>query len=53
MGTEQTDREFDFFVSFTGADRDWARWIAWHLEDAGFRVFFQDWDIGPGRNFVS
>jgi hypothetical protein len=25
----------DFFVSFTGADRAWAEWIAWTIEEAG------------------
>jgi hypothetical protein len=40
----------DFFVSFNKADRDWATWIAWVLEEAGYRVFFQDWDFKG--NFV-
>ena len=35
----------DFFVSFTQADRAWATWIAWVLEEAGYSVFFQDWDF--------
>jgi len=26
----------DFFISYTGADRQWAEWIAWHLEQAGY-----------------
>jgi len=42
----------DFFVSFTGADRQWASWIAWELEQAGLQVTFQDWDFGPSTNFV-
>jgi hypothetical protein len=25
-----------FFISFTGADRVWAEWIAWQLEEAEF-----------------
>ena len=25
----------DFFVSYTGADRRWAEWVAWALEEAG------------------
>src|SRR5690242_10011574 len=40
----------DFFVSFNRADRTWATWIAWVLEDAGYSVFFQDWDFRG--NFV-
>src|SRR5688572_8251207 len=40
----------DFFVSFNKADRAWAIWIAWVLEEAGYTVFFQDWDFTG--NFV-
>jgi hypothetical protein len=40
----------DFFVSFNQADRVWATWIAWVLEEAGYSVFFQDWDFRG--NFV-
>ena len=42
----------DFFVSRTGADAAWAEWIAWQLEAHGYRVVIQDWDFGPGVNFV-
>src|SRR3954462_14895960 len=40
----------DFFVSFNNADRAWATWIAWVLEEAGHSVWFQDWDFRG--NFV-
>src|SRR3954470_2913352 len=40
----------DFFVSFNKADRAWATWIAWVLEEAGHSVWFQDWDFRG--NFV-
>ena len=40
----------EFFVSFNKADRDWAEWTAWVLEDAGYSVWFQDWDFRG--NFV-
>ena len=40
----------DFFISFAGADRPWAIWIAWTLEEAGYSVVFQDWDFKG--NFV-
>jgi len=33
------------FVSFNSADRQWASWIAWTLEHAGYSVSFQDWDL--------
>jgi hypothetical protein len=47
-GTAEGTR--DFFVSFNQADRSWATWIAWVLEEAGYTVFFQDWDFKG--NFV-
>jgi tetratricopeptide (TPR) repeat protein len=42
----------DFFVSYTSADRPWAEWIAWELEQAGHSVIVQAWDIQPGANFA-
>ncbi len=42
----------DFFISYTGADRDAAEWIGQVLEGAGYKVFLQAWDIRPGMNFV-
>jgi TIR domain len=41
---------WDFFVSYTQADRGWAVWIAWLLEEAGYRVLVQAWDMVPGNN---
>jgi TIR domain len=43
---------WDFFVSYTQADRDWAEWIAWQLEEDGRRVLIQAWDMVPGTNWV-
>ena len=42
----------DFFISRTGTDKDWAAWVAWVLEDAGYTCRLQDWDFRPGRSFV-
>src|SRR6476469_9171072 len=42
----------DFFISYTGADRDWAEWIASTLKAANFSVVIQAWDFRPGGNFV-
>lgn len=42
----------DFFISYTSADRPWAEWIAWQLEEAGFEVVIQAWDFRPGCDFV-
>jgi tetratricopeptide (TPR) repeat protein len=43
----------DFFVSYTGADKAWAEWIAWELEAAGHEVLVQAWDMVPGTNWVA
>jgi hypothetical protein len=48
--TDVSGEQRDFFVSFNRADRAWAAWIAWALEEAGYSVFFQDWDFKG--NFV-
>ncbi|HEY1698921.1 MAG TPA: toll/interleukin-1 receptor domain-containing protein, partial [Trebonia sp.] len=40
------------FVSYTPADEDWASWMAWELESAGYRVVLQAWDFVPGTNFI-
>src|SRR5262245_735389 len=42
----------DFFISYTSADRNWAEWIAWQLEEAGYTTVLQAWDFRPGSNFV-
>jgi hypothetical protein len=43
---------WDFFVSYTQADRAWAEWIAWILEEDGHRVLIQAWDFVPGSNWI-
>jgi hypothetical protein len=43
---------WDFFVSYTQADREWAEWIAWVLEEDGYRVLIQAWDFVPGSNWI-
>jgi TIR domain/Effector-associated domain 9 len=42
----------NFFVSYNRADKQWAEWIAWTLEEAGYSVVIQAWDFRPGGNFV-
>ncbi len=42
----------DFFISYNRADKGWAEWIAWQLEDAGYSTLIQAWDFRPGSNFV-
>ena len=42
----------DFFISYTGLDRERAEWIAWQLKEAGYSVVLQAWDFRPGDNFI-
>lgn len=42
----------DFFISYNKADRSWAEWIAWQLEEADYTTDLQAWDFRPGSNFV-
>ncbi|MDX1522489.1 MAG: toll/interleukin-1 receptor domain-containing protein, partial [Anaerolineae bacterium] len=38
--------------SYNSADKHWAEWIAWQLEEAGYTTIIQAWDFRPGGNFV-
>jgi len=40
------------FISYTKADRQWAEWIGWILEEAGYSVTLDVWDFRPGHDFV-
>jgi HAD superfamily phosphoserine phosphatase-like hydrolase len=42
----------NFFISYNKADRRWAEWIAWQLEEAGYTTIVQAWDFTAGGNFV-
>jgi tetratricopeptide (TPR) repeat protein len=42
----------DFFITYIQPDRQWAEWIAWQLEEAGYSTVLQAWDFLPGCNFV-
>lgn len=52
MGSHSDDGRREVFVSYNHADRAWAEWIAWKIEEAGYSVFIQAWDSRPGSNFV-
>ncbi|MBV8994360.1 MAG: TIR domain-containing protein [Pseudonocardiales bacterium] len=43
---------WDFFISYTKSDRAWAEWIAWELDQAGYKVIVQAWNMVPGSNWV-
>ncbi|HZF88788.1 FxSxx-COOH system tetratricopeptide repeat protein [Streptomyces sp.] len=40
------------YVSYAGADRPWAEWVAWQLQDAGFAVELDAWHWEAGANAV-
>ncbi|MBL7495143.1 TIR domain-containing protein [Frankia sp. CNm7] len=42
----------DFFISYVQRDEQWAVWIAWQLESAGYAVRIQAWDFIPGVRFL-
>jgi hypothetical protein len=42
----------DFFISYTSADKAWAEWVGFVLEEEGATVVLQAWDFAPGSNFV-
>ncbi len=41
-----------YFISYNSADRGWAEWMAWQLEDSGHTVIIQAWDFVPGSNLA-
>lgn len=43
----------NFFISYTAVDRQWAEWIAWELEEAGYTTILQAWDFTTGSHFVT
>ena len=52
VGGSGTRARWDFFVSYTQADRAWAEWIAWQLEEDRYQVLIQAWDMVPGANWT-
>jgi hypothetical protein len=40
------------FISYAGADRAWAEWVAWHLSEAGHHVELDVWSWRTGDDFV-
>ena len=43
----------DFFISYNKADRRWAEWIAWQLEENSYPVTLQAWHAQTGKNFIA
>ena len=51
--TPEAASGWDFFISYTQDDQAWAEWIAWILEESGYRVLIQAWDMVPGSNWIT
>ncbi len=47
------EERFDFFVSHAGSDLRWAKWVAWQLDAAGYKVILDDWHFPPGSSIVT
>jgi len=41
----------DFFIIYSRADRSWAKWIAWELENAGYSAILPPWSFRPDSDF--
>ncbi len=47
------DDQKDFYISHDEEDREWADWIAWHLEKmGGYTCINPSWDFLAGSNIV-
>ena len=46
-------QRIDFFISHAGRDTAWAEWLAWQLQESGYRVELDVWDWAPGEDFVA
>lgn len=42
----------NYFISYTAVDREYAEWIGWELERAGFTYILQARDFPPGSRFM-
>jgi hypothetical protein len=45
-------KETDFYISYVRADRAWAEWIAWCLEEVGYKTTLDLWHFRPGSNLI-
>jgi TIR domain/Effector-associated domain 9 len=50
--SEEMAKMRDCFISYNRADKTWAEWIGWTLEEAGYSVVIDAWDFRPGGNFA-
>ncbi|MDB5601167.1 MAG: hypothetical protein JWN71_3211 [Xanthobacteraceae bacterium] len=51
--SEWCKRDADIFIGHTGADRDWAFWIAKELEALGHIPHVHEWEIERGADIYA
>lgn len=51
VGLVSPGEERDFLLSYVAQDKDWAEWLAWQLESAGYSTLIKAWDLVPGSNW--
>ncbi|MEU5888309.1 FxSxx-COOH system tetratricopeptide repeat protein [Streptomyces sp. NPDC047461] len=48
-----SDSSEPIFISYAGPDNEWAEWVAWHLQENGYRVELDRWHWHTGDDFVT
>lgn len=48
----EEQKKKDFFISHSSIDKEYAEWIAWTLEEAGYSTLIDSWDFPSGKSFV-
>ncbi|MDQ0600799.1 tetratricopeptide (TPR) repeat protein [Streptomyces canus] len=48
-----SDSSEPIFISYAGPDNEWAEWVAWHLQENGYRVELDRWNWRTGDDFVT
>lgn len=48
----EEQKKKNFFISYTGVDREWAKWIDWILRDAGYSTIIDCNDFASGQSFI-
>jgi tetratricopeptide (TPR) repeat protein len=51
-GVRDEQDRYDFWISHSGKDQKWGEWVAWQLDQDGYRVLLDVWDFRPGASFV-
>ncbi|MBT2676563.1 tetratricopeptide repeat protein, partial [Streptomyces sp. ISL-14] len=51
-GTEGGTPSARVLIGHVGADRAWAEWAAWHVQDAGYEVVLDEWKRETWRTLV-